>query len=435
MEWPGSLDEYQKLVTRMNTPRVVIDNKASPSTTLVKLHSARKHGVLLEAIQALSDLNLSITKAYISSDSPWFMDVFHLTDHLSDKLSDDPHLHSLIHHSLLSAATSDHLSYPTQPPPPTTSLTALELTAADRPGLLSDLFAVLADLDCSIAAVKTWTFNGCMASLLFIHGVDFDLDPTKLNVVIIRLRHVINGDVQPSPTAVSHSDRRLHQLLRPEQPSPSTPSTVSVTIQNLVERDYSVINIQCRDRPKLLFDVVCVLTNMNYVVFHGTVNTDGDKAHQEFYVRSSDGKIIGTEEEKERVVKTLRSGIERRAEKGLRLEICAEERQGLLADVTRVLRENGLSITMAEVMRMEEKVVRSVFYVDDVAGCALVNDKVIEMVKERMGNGSLKVREVAKKKTLGRRKVEEDGGGVGLVHLSSFVRRNLYNLGLIRSCS
>ncbi|XP_039119865.1 ACT domain-containing protein ACR8-like [Dioscorea cayenensis subsp. rotundata] len=434
MEWPGSLDEYQKLVTRMNTPRVVIDNKVSPSTTIVKLHSARKHGVLLEAIQALSDLNLSITKAYISSDASWFMDVFHLTDHLSDKLSDDPHLLSLIHHSLLTAATSDHLSHPTSPPPlPNTSLTALELTAGDRPGLLSDLFAVLADLDCSIAAVKTWTFNGCMASLLFIHNVDFDQNPTKLNVIITRLRHVINGDVQPTSTAVSHSDRRLHQLLLPEQPSQSTPLTVSVTIQNLVKRDYSVINIQCRDRPKLLFDVVCVLTDMNYVVFHGTVSTDGDKAHQEFYVRNSDGKIIGTEEEKERVVKNLRAGIERRAEKGLRLEICAEDRHGLLADVTRVLRENGLSITMAEVMRMEEKVVKSVFYVDDVAGCNLVSDKVIEMVKERMGNGSLKVGEVVKK-TLGRRKVEE-GGGVGLVYLGSFVRRNLYNLGLIRSCS
>jgi len=36
--------------------------------------SARKHGILLEAVQILSDLNLFIKKAYVSSDGRWFMD-------------------------------------------------------------------------------------------------------------------------------------------------------------------------------------------------------------------------------------------------------------------------------------------------------------------------------------------------------------------------
>ena len=34
----------------------------------------KKHGILLEAVQVLVDLNLVITKAYISSDGNWFMD-------------------------------------------------------------------------------------------------------------------------------------------------------------------------------------------------------------------------------------------------------------------------------------------------------------------------------------------------------------------------
>jgi predicted regulator of amino acid metabolism with ACT domain len=41
---------------------------------VLQVDSARKHGILLEAVQVLTDLNLSIKKAYISSDGRWFMD-------------------------------------------------------------------------------------------------------------------------------------------------------------------------------------------------------------------------------------------------------------------------------------------------------------------------------------------------------------------------
>lgn len=40
----------------------------------LKVDSARRFGNLLEAVQVLTDLNLSIKKAYVSSDGRWFMD-------------------------------------------------------------------------------------------------------------------------------------------------------------------------------------------------------------------------------------------------------------------------------------------------------------------------------------------------------------------------
>ncbi|TVU39228.1 hypothetical protein EJB05_12636 [Eragrostis curvula] len=55
MEW---LDEYEKLVIRMNTPRAVFDNAVGPTPTLVQVDSVRKRGVLLEAVQVLADLDL-----------------------------------------------------------------------------------------------------------------------------------------------------------------------------------------------------------------------------------------------------------------------------------------------------------------------------------------------------------------------------------------
>lgn len=48
-----------------------------------------------------------------------------------------------------------------------------------------------------------------------------------------------------------------------------------VTVEHCEEKDYSVVNVKCRDRSKLLFDIVCTLTDMHYVVSHASVSSDG----------------------------------------------------------------------------------------------------------------------------------------------------------------
>lgn len=67
----------------------MVDNDVCPTATLIKVDSARKRGILLEAVQILIDLNLTIKKAYISSDGRWFMDVFHVTDQFGQKITDE----------------------------------------------------------------------------------------------------------------------------------------------------------------------------------------------------------------------------------------------------------------------------------------------------------------------------------------------------------
>lgn len=39
----------------------------------VQVDSVNKQGLLLEVVQVLTDMNLNITKSYISSDAGWFM--------------------------------------------------------------------------------------------------------------------------------------------------------------------------------------------------------------------------------------------------------------------------------------------------------------------------------------------------------------------------
>ncbi|PAN33373.1 hypothetical protein PAHAL_6G016000 [Panicum hallii] len=430
MEW---LDEYEKLVIRMNTPRVVIDNAVCPTATLVQVDSARKRGVLLEAVQVLADLDLSINKAYISSDGRWFMDVFHVTDRLGRKLTDD----SVITYIEQSLGTWNGPARPAA----LEGLTALELTGADRTGLLSEVFAVLADMECSVVEARAWTHRGRLACVVFLRGEDADAG--RVARILARLGHLLRGDagapgaVAAVPAAgVAHADRRLHQLMAADRDQDRAFPTPAVSVDSWAERGYSVVTVQCRDRPKLLFDVVCTLHDMDYVVFHGTVDTTGDQARQEFYIRHADGSPIRSEAERERVCQCLQAAIERRSLEGVRLELCTPDRPGLLSDVTRTFRENGLLVAQAEVSTKGD-LASNVFYVTDAAGNA-VDQCDIDAVRERVGTDRLVVREeprpqLYQKAAPGER--DHGVGGLGLVYLGNLVKRNLYNLGLIKSCS
>ncbi|XP_004511642.1 ACT domain-containing protein ACR8 [Cicer arietinum] len=441
MEWPASTDEYEKLLIRMSTPRVVIDNAVCSTATLVKVDSARRHGSLLDAIQVLIDLNLLIKKAYISSDGKWFMNVFHVTHQNGDKLMDESIL-KYIEQSLGSIhnATTNRSK----------GLPVLELTGTDRVGLLSEVFAVLADLQCDVVEAKVWTHNGRIASLIFVKDCNSGTtieDSQKINKIEVLLRNVLKGDndIRSAKTSVSmsvmHTERRLHQMMFADRDYERTPilkftsDNTIVTVQNWVERDYTVVNVQCKDRIKLLFDVVCNLTDMEYVVFHATINTNSNRAYLEFYIRHKDGTLISSEPERQRVIQCLKASVERRASEGIQLELRTEDKQGLLAEVMRTFRENGLNVTRAEISTIGN-MATNVFYVTDVVGNP-ADPKIIESVRQKIGSSNLEVKELP---LIYNQKAESQDqaigvGGAVLWSIGNLVRRNLYSLGLIKSCS
>jgi hypothetical protein len=53
-----------------------------------------------------------------------------------------------------------------------------------------------------------------------------------------------------------------------------------ITVERCEDKGYSVVTVRCKDRAKLMFDIVCTLTDMQYVVFHATISSDGPHASQ-----------------------------------------------------------------------------------------------------------------------------------------------------------
>jgi predicted regulator of amino acid metabolism with ACT domain len=79
---------------------------------------------------------------------------------------------------------------------------------------------------------------------------------------------------------------------------------------------------------------------------------------------------------------------------GLELELSAEDRVGLLSDITRTFRENSLTIVRAEISTREGKA-KDTFYVTDVTGNP-VESKIVESIRQQIGVSKLKVKKKEK---------------------------------------
>lgn len=178
--------------------------------------------------------------------------------------------------------------------------TAIELIGRDRPGLLSEITAVLANLHINVAAAEVWTHNRRIACVLYVNddttncAVD---DPSRLSAMEEQLKNILRGcgnsdDDNVAHTSFSvgstHVDRRLHQLLFADRDyeggclgtGMDCSVKPNITIERCEEKDYLVVTVKCKDRPKLMFDIVCTLTDMQYVVFHATISSDAPYATQ-----------------------------------------------------------------------------------------------------------------------------------------------------------
>lgn len=186
-----------------------------------------------------------------------------------------------------------------------TGSTALEITGVDRPGLMSEIFAVLLELECYVTAFAAWTYNTRAACMFYLEeglngGAITDtkrLAHVQEQLEIVVEAHHLEGEkrsvrlTSPLPCG-THTDRQLHRLMYGDGDYERCQGCdggdghrigcvkTHVNIESCKEKGYSVVNVWSLDRQKLLFDTVCALTDMGYVVFHAAVSSKGSFADQ-----------------------------------------------------------------------------------------------------------------------------------------------------------
>nr|XP_043612781.1 uncharacterized protein LOC122584787 [Erigeron canadensis] len=400
----NSLSEYDKLTMRMHLPSAVVDNESCENATVIKVYSTSTPGVLLELLQVLTDFHLKITKASRDSDGLWFMDVFFVIDQEGNKVTDKDRIQNLQKVLLVYSSPTSPMGRKCEERSIPAGHTTIELIGNDRPGLISELTAILSDLQCNVVSAEVWTHNTRLAAVMHVSDKETKspiIVPEKLSKIKKVLLIVLKGGRDNREAVITFSygctwfDRRLHQIMFADRYYQDGLTLDDyrrrkADIVSWADNGYSAIRIRCKITPKVLFDTICTLTDLKYCVFQSNFFADGPEAYMEFWIKHLDGSPFKSDTETQKVIKYLETAIERRVYKGLKIEIRTKDRVGLLSDVTRIMRENSLNITRAEVATTGDKAVFA-FYLDDNLGYP-VSMKIIEDVKKEIGENILHVK-------------------------------------------
>lgn len=180
------------------------------------------------------------------------------------------------------------------------------MTGAYHPGLFSEISAALTDLRCNIIKAHAWTHNSRLACVAYISdqsSLSPIQDPNRLALIegrlttILRSATTTGGAAQREvKTAELHGgegtmmtsvERRLHQLMvsvRDFEGSEMLRRKRMVKIESCKQKGYSIVTIECKDRPRLMFDIVCTLTDMQYVIFHASIITSHNGCASQVYI-------------------------------------------------------------------------------------------------------------------------------------------------------
>src|SRR5215469_4748662 len=239
-------------------------------------------------------------KALLSDFTPEEIDSFIAKGYPFYWLSFEPEIMAL-HARLIRAAERDGklLTVETRVDPGR-AVTEVTLYTADHAGLFSRIAGALAIAGANIVDAKILTMQNGMALDTFTvqdqAGGAFD-EPERLARLSAALEGVLSGAI------------KAHVELARPQPIPARTRTLAVPprviVNNNASRTHTVIEVNGRDRPGLLFQVTRALTALNLQISSAKISTYGEKVVDVFYVKD----LFGHKIEDETRLKNIREGL------------------------------------------------------------------------------------------------------------------------------
>jgi len=183
---------------------------------------------------------------------------------------------------------------------PKISVTEVTLYAADHPGLFSRMAGALALAGANIVDAKILTLaNGMALDTFWVQDPEGGAfaRPEKLARLAVLFEHVLTGE------------RKLEAELAAGKPYPPRTRAFSVPprvlIDNRASASHTVIEVNGRDRPGLLFEVTRALTQLNLQIFSAKISTYGEKVVDVFYVKDLFGHKVEHEKKLEEIRQRL----------------------------------------------------------------------------------------------------------------------------------
>src|SRR6056297_1138793 len=174
---------------------------------------------------------------------------------------------------------------------------------ADHPGIFSRLAGALALVGANVVDARTYTSKDGFATAAFWIQ-DGDGHPFE-NVRIPRLRDMISktlrGDIVPRE-AIKPRDK-----IKKRERAFNVPT--SITFDNEGSEIYTIIEVDTRDRPGLLYDLTRTMAEANVYIASAVIATYGEQVVDAFYVKDMFGLKFHSDSKQKSLEAKLRTAI------------------------------------------------------------------------------------------------------------------------------
>jgi len=176
-------------------------------------------------------------------------------------------------------------------------------TMADHPGIFSRMCGALALVGANIKDARTFTTkDGWVTAAFWIQ--DYEGSPYEARR-LPRLRGMIEKTLKGEVIATEAIKSR--DKIKKRERAFQVPT--SITFDNEGSEIYTIIEVDTRDRPGLLFDLTKSLASSNIYIASAVVATYGEQVVDSFYVKDMFGLKFYTESKQRTIEKRLRAAI------------------------------------------------------------------------------------------------------------------------------
>ncbi len=181
----------------------------------------------------------------------------------------------------------------------------------DHPGIFSRLAGALALVGANVVDARTYTSKDGYATAVFWIQ-DADGHPFE-QARLPRLRQMIGKTLRGEVVAAEAMKSR--DKIKKRERAFRVPT--SITFDNEGSEIYTIIEVDTRDRPGLLFDLTRTLANNHVYIASAVIATYGEQVVDSFYVKDMFGLKFHSESKRKQLEKKLREAIEKGAERAV----------------------------------------------------------------------------------------------------------------------
>ena len=174
---------------------------------------------------------------------------------------------------------------------------------SDHPGIFSRLAGALALVGANVVDARSYTSKDGFATAAFWIQ---DGDGSPYNQArFSRLRRMIERTL--SGEVITREAIKERDKFKKREKAFKVPT--SITFDNEGSEIYTIIEVDTRDRPGLLFDLTRTLANMNVYIASAVIATYGEQVVDSFYVKDMFGLKFYSESKQKKLEQNLRQAI------------------------------------------------------------------------------------------------------------------------------